>query len=50
MEERDDCNNLRINKSSSVGTTLDFMSYPMRKDVDQFRGYEKYGLWNIGTF
>ena len=44
MEKTGDCNDLRINKVSSVGTDLDFMSYSMRKDVDHFRGYEKYGL------
>ena len=27
---------MRINKVSSVGTDLDFMSYSMRKDVDHF--------------
>ena len=36
-----DCNNLRINKVSIIGTNLDFM----KKDFDHFRGYEKYGLW-----
>ena len=33
MEKTGDCNDLRINKVSSVGTTLDFMSYPMRKEL-----------------
>ena len=38
-------------KLASVSTDLDFMSsYSMRKDVDHFQGYEKYGLWNIGAF
>ena len=41
-----DCNTLRINKVSIVGTDLDFMScYSMKKVFDHFRGYEKYGLW-----
>ena len=41
-----DCNNWRINKVSIVGTGSDFMiCYSMKKDFDQLRGYEKYGLW-----
>ena len=46
MRNAGDCNNLRINKVSIVGTDLDFLSnYSMKKDFDHFRGYEKYGLW-----
>ena len=36
----------KINKVSIVGTDLDVM----KKDFDHFRGYEKYGLWMVGTF
>ena len=37
---------MRINKVSVVGIDLEFMScYPMKKEFDHFRLYEKYGLW-----
>ena len=49
--EKQDCNHLRMNKVSIVGTDMDFMScYSMKKNFDHFRGYEKYGLWKICAF
>ena len=37
MEKTGDCNDLRINKVSLVGTDMDFMScYSMKEDFDHF--------------